>query len=126
MKNFYTKYYIFVISGLMLIIFSIILYYYFKTNNKLTSTIELPIAEISLQKTRQNKCIFSPFIELFKINNSSYTYFPSYFAPIEIRSIQACQSISMLDYIRQEQYKILGSLVNLVFDNLGTRCKLSN
>lgn len=79
-----------------------------------------------IEIVKSNECILGQFAELFKITNSSYVYYPSHFSPINIKSVQHFESLSMLDYIAREQHIMLNNLVKVVFDNLGTLHKLSN
>jgi hypothetical protein len=97
------------------------LYYDFILNNQSFHVVEIPIETV-----RPNKCIFGLFTEVFKISNSSYVYYPSHFSPINIKSVQTFESLSFLEYIRQEQSVMLKDIIKSIFNNLGTLSKLSN
>src|SRR5271156_70277 len=106
---------IFILLTSLLIIIPIGLYYDYTLNHQFLYVVEIPIETL-----KPNKCIFGLFTEQFKVTNSSYVYYPSYFSPISIRSIQNIESGSILDYIRQEQYVMLRNFIKVIFDNLGT------
>jgi|SRR5271156_3499997 len=112
---------IFILLTSLLIIIPIGLYYDYTLNHQFLYVVEIPIETL-----KPNKCIFGLFTEQFKVTNSSYVYYPSYFSPISIRSVQNSESLFILDYLRQEQYVMLKDLVRIVLDNTGTLHNLSN
>ncbi len=112
---------IFILLISLLILIPMGLYYDFLFNNQSLYAVEIPIEAV-----KPDKCIFGLFTELFRVNNSSYVYYPSHFSPINIRSVQNIESLSFLEYIRQEQDIILKDFIKVAFDNLGTLTKLSN
>lgn len=110
---------IFILLASLLIIIPIVLYYDFI--NESMCNIETPIETI-----KENKCIFGLFTEVFKVSNSSYVYYPSYFSPINMRAAQSIESISMLDNISKEQDLMFKDLIKVFFDSLSIQSKLSN
>jgi|SRR5277367_704329 len=112
---------VFIILTFLLIVIPVGLYYDFILNNQSLYVVEIPVETV-----KPNKCIFGLFTELFKVSNSSYVYCPSYFSPIKIESVQKLGSLSMLEYIRQEQDVIFINYFNLVFNNFEICSKLSN
>ena len=105
----------------LLILIPIGLYFDFIYNNQ-----SLPIIETPIETIKDNKCIFDLFTEVFKVSNSSYVYYPSYFSPIRMISIQSIESISMLDNISKEQDLMFKDLIKVFFDSLRIESKLSN
>ena len=105
----------------LLIIIFMGLYHDFIFNNHSLDVVEIPVEAVT-----PNKCIFGIFTEVFKISNSSYVYYPSHFNPISIRNIKTFESISLLDFIWQEQSRMFKDIIKVVFNNLGAIPKLSN
>jgi type VI protein secretion system component VasF len=105
----------------LFIIILIFLYYDLLFNNQLLHVVEIPIEVV-----KPNKCIFGLFTEVFKVNNSSYVYYPSHFVPYNIIDIKSFESISLLEHIKQEQIELLKYAIKAVLDNLGSISKLSN
>lgn len=105
----------------LLILIPIGLYFDFIYNNQ-----SLPIIETPIETIKENKCIFDLFTEVFKVSNSSYVYYPSYFSPIRMISVQSIESISMLDNISKEQDLMFKDLIKVFFDSLRIESKLSN
>src|SRR5882672_1261566 len=102
---------IFILLTSLLILIPAGLYYDFLLNN-----LSLYVIEIPLETVKPNKCVFGLFTEVFKVSNSSYVYYPSHFSPINIRSVQNFESLSFLEYIRQEQDIILKDFIKVAFD----------
>ena len=105
----------------LLILIPIGLYFDFIYNNQ-----SLPIIETPIETIKDNKCIFDLFTEVFKVSNSSYVYYPSYFSPINIKSVPNSEDMTMLDHIRKEQYLMLENIIKKIFDSLGSSTKLSS
>ena len=114
---------ILIILTSILIIIPIILYYDYLLNHKSLHIVEIPIETVVV---KPNKCLFGLFIEVFKVNNSSYVYYPSYFTPINIKRVPNTEDLAMLDYIKQEQYLLLQDILKNIFNNLGSSSKLSS
>lgn len=114
---------ILIILTSILIIIPIILYYDYLLNHKSLHIVEIPIETVTV---KPNKCLFGLFIEVFKVNNSSYVYYPSYFTPINIKSVPNIEDMAMLDYIRQEQYLILQDIIKDILNHWGSSSKLSS
>lgn len=114
---------ILILLASILIIIPIVLYYDYLLNHKPLHIIEVPVETITV---KPNKHLFGLFIEVFKVNNSSYIYYPSHFSPINIKSIPNSEDMAMLDYIRKEQYLMLEDIIKNVFDSLASSTKLSS
>jgi len=108
------------LASLLIIIF-IGLYYDYLFNNQSLSLVEIPIEPV-----KSNKCIFDFFIEIFKVNNSSYFYYPSHFTPINIIKVQKIESLPLLEKIIEEEKNIIKDIIKAMLDNLGTISELSN
>ena len=121
MKNTATENCMFLLLILILSTIPLVLYYDLKLNNQFTYIVETPLETI-----KPNNCIFNLFGQFFKVSDSTRVYCPSYFTPIKMISVQQPEYLSMLNYIRQEQYVMFIELINLMFDNLGTKHNLSN
>jgi hypothetical protein len=114
---------ILILLASILIVIPIVLYYDYILNHKPLHIIEVPVETVSV---KPNKHLFGLFIEVFKVNNSSYTYYPSHFSPINIKSVPNSEDMAMLDYIRKEQYLMLEDIIKNVFDSLASSTKLSS
>ena len=121
MKNTRTENCIFIILASILIIIPLILYFDLNSNNQFSS-----VTDISIETVKPNKCILGLYLEFFKVNNSSYIYYPSHFNPISIKNVQNVETFSLLEYIRKEQCVMLNDTIKAIFDSMGTLHKLSN
>jgi hypothetical protein len=93
------------------------LYYYGIFNLQLSHVVEITVDTTS---EKPNKCIFGVFIELFKVTNSSYVYYPSYFIPNNIIYDQNFeeQGLSVLEHVLHEQYVKLNDLTCITYEHI--------
>jgi hypothetical protein len=102
-------------------IIPIVLYYDYILNHNSLHIIDKPVETVTV---KPNKCLFGLFIEIFKVNNSSYVYYPSHFTPINIKSVPDSVDMALLDYIRKEQWLMLEDIIKNIFHSLISSTKL--
>jgi hypothetical protein len=110
------KTHILCIFAFLLIILAISIYYYV-INNQPLYFVEMS-TEIKGEKF--NRCVFGIFSEFFKINNSSYAYYPSQFLPSNIKYNTNFEELSILDRVMHVQYEKLYDLTQITNEYVET------
>lgn len=99
--------------------------YYFIFLSQPVFFVETPTDMSFVNENKSNKCLFGLFSDLFKINNSSYSYYPSCFlenciTTVKEKSIEGQNSSLILEHISREQYATLNYLTLITIEHIET------
>lgn len=102
------------------------LYCYFLLNNQYPCIMEMPINTVVISEDKPNKSIFGLFIELFKVTNTSYKHYPSYFLSdntnnvINVMYVRDPAGSFILECVRFKQFTTLNYLTQVTVEHLET------